>query len=104
MRSMLKMSDNYADIKKVFNAFNDVIRLQILEILRKGNSCSFQMLDMLDIGQSTLSYHLKILVESGVVASESRGKWTHYNINENGSKYALKLLKEITGATNNKDT
>ena len=48
------------------------------------------------MGQSGLSYHMKILVESGVVESRQEGKWTHYKISEKGSSYAGTLLKELT--------
>ncbi len=81
---------------KVFKAFCDDKRLRILELLRGGEKCACVLIDQLDIGQSALSYHMKILVESGVVESRQEGKWTHYKISPNGSCYALKLLKALT--------
>jgi ArsR family transcriptional regulator len=63
---------------KVFKAFCDVNRLRILELLRGGEKCACVLLEQLDLGQSGLSYHMKILVESGVVESRQEGKWTHY--------------------------
>jgi ArsR family transcriptional regulator len=53
----------------------------------------------MEIGQSALSYHMKILCESGIVESRQEGKWTHYNISEQGSDYAMFLLKSITTPT-----
>ena len=50
----------------------------------------------MEIGQSSLSYHMKILCESGIVESRQEGKWTHYRLSESGSKYAASLLKELT--------
>jgi len=86
----------YEDYAKVFKAFCDENRLQILELLRGGEKCACKLLEDLDIGQSSLSYHMKILVESGVVESRQEGKWIHYTISEKGSQYALELLKTLT--------
>ena len=81
---------------KVFKAFCDEKRLAILELLRSGEKCACVLLDDLEMGQSGLSYHMKILCESGVVESRQEGKWTHYKISEQGSEEALRLLKAIT--------
>lgn len=81
---------------KVFKAFCDEKRLAILELLRSGEKCACVLLDDLEIGQSGLSYHMKILCESGIVESRQEGKWTHYKISEQGSNEALELLKAIT--------
>ena len=81
---------------KVFKAFCDEKRLAILELLRSGEKCACVLLEDLDLGQSGLSYHMKILCESGIVESRQEGKWTHYQISEQGSKDALLLLKALT--------
>ncbi len=54
------------------------------------------MLEALDISQSTLSHHMKILCDSGVVASRREGKWTHYAISAAGSLRARELLTALT--------
>ena len=81
---------------KIFKAFCDDKRLRILELLRGGEKCACVLLEQLELGQSGLSYHMKILVESGVVESRQEGKWTHYKISEKGSAYANSLLKKLT--------
>ena len=81
---------------KVFKAFCDENRLRILQLLRGGEKCACVLIDKLDMGQSALSYHMKILVESGIVESRQEGKWTHYKISETGSAQAAGLLKELT--------
>ena len=81
---------------KVFKAFCDEKRLAILELLRSGEKCACVLIEQMEIGQSSLSYHMKILCESGIVESRQAGKWTHYKISEQGSKEALLLLKAIT--------
>lgn len=81
---------------KVFKAFCDEKRLAILELLRGGEKCACVLIDQMEIGQSSLSYHMKILCESGVVESRQDGKWTHYKLSESGSKYASELLIRLT--------
>lgn len=81
---------------KVFKAFCDEKRLAVLELLRSGEKCACVLIDRMEIGQSSLSYHMKILCESGVVESRQEGKWTYYKISEQGSREAMLLLKAIT--------
>lgn len=90
------METVYEQHAKIFKSFCDEKRLRILELLCSGEKCACVLLEQLDIGQSGLSYHMKILVESGVVESRQEGKWTHYRISEKGSAYAGSLLRELT--------
>lgn len=90
------MATIYEEHAKVFKALCDEKRLRILELLRGGEKCACVLLEQLDLGQSGLSYHMKILVESGIVESRQEGKWTHYKISKNGSVHAITLLKELT--------
>lgn len=80
----------------IFKAFCDDNRLMILEMLQSGEKCACKLLEALSISQSTLSHHMKILCESGVVSSRKDGKWTHYSINSSGCESAIKLLETIT--------
>lgn len=89
------MRDHASDAQ-VFKAFCDINRLQILEMLRTGEKCACKLLEELQIGQSTLSHHMKILCDSGIVVGRKEGKWTHYSISESGSRYAVELLKILT--------
>lgn len=86
----------YEKVSKVFKAFCDENRLQILEMLQGGEKCACHLLEEMQISQSTLSHHMKILCESGVVKGRKEGKWTHYSIDEEGKERAVQLLKEIT--------
>lgn len=75
-------------------AFCDENRLKILAVLRNGEQCACKLLEHLDIGQPALSYHMKILIESGVVTGRACGKWIHYRLNEPGCKFARELMNE----------
>lgn len=90
------MSSTFEEIAKVFKAFCDENRLQILQLLQSGEKCACVLLEQLNLGQSGLSYHMKILVESGIVQSRQEGKWTHYKISEKGSEAAVDLLRDLT--------
>ncbi len=90
------MGSKYETYSNVFKAFCDEKRIQILEMLQGGEKCACKLQEQLGIAQSALSYHMKILVNSGVVESRQEGKWTHYHISEDGSKNAIEILKEIT--------
>lgn len=81
---------------KVFKALCDPNRLAILELLRSGEKCACVLLEQLELTQSGLSYHMKILCESGIVASRQEGKWTHYRLSEEGRDRAVELLKRLT--------
>ena len=81
---------------KVFKALCDPNRLAILELLRSGEKCACVLLEELSVTQSGLSYHMKILCESGIVASRQEGKWTHYQLDTVGRDYAVDLLCQLT--------
>lgn len=86
----------------VFKAFSDVSRVEILALLKEGELCGNDILEKLKIGQSTLSHHMKILCESGIVNGRKVGKWTYYSISEDGGIKAKALLDEILDAKTTK--
>ncbi len=90
---------DYAGIAKVFKALDDEKRLQILDILRTGERCACVLLEDIHVSQSTLSHHMKILCESGLVRGCKDGKWVHYSIDPEGSRRAAELLAEMTGSS-----
>ena len=83
---------------KVFKAFCDENRLKVLERLRGGEKCACKLLDDLNIQQSTLSHHMKILCDAGIVQGRRDGKWTHYSIDLDGSARAQEALRQILSA------
>lgn len=90
------MKSSFESDAKVFKALCDPRRLEILEKLRGGEKCVCVLLEDMDIGQSCLSYHLKVLSESGIVESRQDGKWTYYHLSEAGSESAAALLRKLT--------
>ena len=90
-------------IVSVFKALCDENRISILKLLRSGEKCACKLLDELNVTQPTLSHHMKILCDSGIVVGRKEGKWMHYSISAEGSKAAVYLLKELTFACKNED-
>lgn len=88
--------DSYQEDAKVFKALCDPKRLAILEQLRSGEKCACVLQEPLDLTQSGLSYHMKILCDSGLVVSRQDGKWMHYRLSEDGRKRAVELLLALT--------
>lgn len=86
---------NYQEDAKVFKALCDPKRLAILEQLRSGEKCACVLQEPMDLTQSGLSYHMKILCDSGIVTSRQEGKWTHYRLSESGGAWAMERLRAI---------
>ncbi|MDR3203876.1 MAG: metalloregulator ArsR/SmtB family transcription factor [Deltaproteobacteria bacterium] len=91
--------DDFKANAKVFKAFCDENRLRIVSLLKGGEQCACVLLDELEICQSTLSHHMKILCDSGVVVGRKEGKWIYYSISQEGSQFALRTLRELTTVT-----
>ena len=90
------MGTDYQENAKVFKALCDPKRLAILEQLRSGEKCACVLLEPMDLTQSGLSYHMKILCDSGLVTSRQEGKWTHYRLSASGREQAVELLRTLT--------
>lgn len=85
----------------IFKAFCDENRVRIIKSLRSGEKCACKLLEELNITQPTLSHHMKILCDSGIVVGRKCGKWMHYSISQKGAKIAADCLKELTTANPN---
>jgi ArsR family transcriptional regulator len=66
----------------VAKALGDPIRLQLIDVLRKhaGKVCVCELTPLFDVGQSTVSHHLKVLRDAGLVDAERRGLWAYYYV------------------------
>ncbi|WP_054251373.1 ArsR/SmtB family transcription factor [Neofamilia massiliensis] len=80
----------------IFKAFSVAIRLEILDLLKNGEQCACVLLEKLDLTQSGLSYHMKILIESGIVTARKDGKWVYYTISEQGREKIIEMFIEAT--------
>ena len=90
---------DYRRTAQLYKAFCDENRLQILEMLQGGERCACRLLEDLAIQQSTLSHHMKILCDAGVVQGRREGKWTHYSIDPEGLQRAREILGQLLPAS-----
>ena len=67
----------------IAKALGDPIRMQLVDVLRKhaGQVCVCELVPLFDLSQPTVSHHLKVLREAGIVGSERRGLWAYYYVN-----------------------
>ena len=81
---------------EIFKAFCDENRVKILKLLLSGEKCACKLLEALNITQPTLSHHMKIICDSGIVVGRKEGKWMHYSISKEGAKTAKACLDALT--------
>lgn len=72
----------YEMIVPIYKALADETRLKIVDMLSCGEMCACDILENFQITQPTLSYHLKILTECGLVKSRKDGSWMRYRLND----------------------
>lgn len=66
---------------KVFKALSNDNRLKIINLLDQNNLCACKILEKIELSQSTISHHMKILEDADLVTSKKDGKWRYYSIN-----------------------
>lgn len=76
-----------------FQALADPTRLAILDVLRDGERCVCDITEALSAAQSRLSFHLKVLKDSGLVLDRRDGRWVHYRLNPD----ALASVRDALG-------
>ena len=91
---------NEQDIVWIFKALSDENRIRILKMLRSGEKCACKLLEELNISQPTLSHHMKILCDAGIVNGRKEGKWTHYSMCCEGVRRVRDLMKDLLSAGN----
>jgi ArsR family transcriptional regulator, arsenate/arsenite/antimonite-responsive transcriptional repressor len=72
------------ELAPLFKALADPMRLRLLSLIAchdGGESCVCDLLEAFDVTAPSISYHLKILREAGLISSERRGTWVYYRVN-----------------------
>ena len=90
------MESTYSKYVPVFKALSDETRLKIVDMLSCGEMCACDILESFSISQSTLSYHMKILVDSGLVQAVRDGAWMRYTLNKGNRDATLAFFSGIT--------
>ena len=91
------MQLGYEENSKVIKALSDSNRLKIIDILSCGERCACDILEQFDFTQPTLSHHMKVLMECGIVNCRKDGIWSYYSLNiADCNKLILFLTNLIT--------
>ena len=90
------MERSYAEYVPAIKAMSDETRLKIIDMLSCGEMCACDILEGLSISQSTLSYHMKILADSGLVHAKRDGTWMRYTLNKERIAAVLEFFAIIT--------
>ena len=90
---------NYNEKAVLFKAFADPTRLEIVDMISCGELCACKILERFDFTQPTLSHHMKILCDCGLVNGRKEGKWIYYSLNEKAVQNFRAVLTEVTSCT-----
>src|ERR671917_2026239 len=76
-----RQAEQMATIAK---ALGDPVRVQLVDVLRKhaGKVCVCELVPLFDLSQPTVSHHLKVLRQAGIVDSERQGLWAYYYVRQ----------------------
>lgn len=88
---------------ELFKALCDENRIKILKLLQSGEKCACHLNENINVTQPTMSHHMKVLCDSGIVVGRKEGKWMHYSISPEGAQNALQLLTELTSVRTDAD-
>lgn len=94
------MRHSYAEYVPALKALSDETRLKIIDILSCGEMCACHILEELSISQSTLSYHMKNLTDSGLVNADRDGIWMRYTLNKEKTNDVITFFTSITNDKN----
>jgi ArsR family transcriptional regulator len=91
MKAVTEMERNYKACAQVLKALADETRMEIVDMLCDGELCACKILDNFNITQPTLSYHMKILTECGLVEGRKDGLWMRYSL----KKESFEAIKNL---------
>ena len=96
--------DQAVELARVFKAMGDPVRLRLLSLIAShegGEACVCDLTDAFELSGPTISHHLKVLREAGLIASDRRGTWIYYRIRAEalaGLARVLHVDSALTGA------
>lgn len=86
---------SYKEFATIFKALSDETRLRVIDMLSCKEMSACDILSNFTLSQSTLSYHMKILIEAGVVDARREGLWTKYSINDDTFNRIMDFMPEL---------
>lgn len=79
---------------KIFKALCDEKRIEIIDFIKNKEKCGCQLIELTNLAQSKLAYHIKILIDSGFVTARQQGKWSYYSLNKETADKAINIIKK----------
>lgn len=80
---------------ELFKALSDENRVKILKLLQSGEMCACHLNEEITVTQPTMSHHMRILCDSGIVIGRKEGKWMYYSISPEGAGKAFEVFREL---------
>ena len=80
---------------KIYKAIGEINRIKILEMLSSGEKCACVLLENFNFTQPTLSHHMRVLMDCGIVKCRKEGTWIYYSLEEKVCDDTIKFLEEI---------
>jgi ArsR family transcriptional regulator len=93
-------SDQAVDLARVFKAMGDPVRLRLLSLIASyegGEACVCDLSDVFELTGPTISHHLKVLREAGLITGDRRGTWIYYRVQPEALRVASTVLTPATG-------
>ena len=81
---------------RLFHALSDPIRVEVVSLLLDGERCVCDLMDDLELQQSRLSWHLRALVDAGIISGRREGRWNYYSLNKDALTEAGELIESLT--------
>ena len=94
-------AEQAGSVAAVFKALSDPIRLRLLSLIAShtgGEACVCELTGFFDVSEPTVSHHLKVLREAGLVTSQRRASWVYYRVVPDALT-GLSVLLDATGVT-----
>ncbi len=95
---------NKIDVALICKALSDSNRLEIVQMLSEGEKCGCKLLERFEITQPTLSHHMKILVEAGMVNDRKEGKWHYYSLNTQTFSSFKKYIEKLGSKSSSEES
>ena len=92
-----------SQVSVICKALSDPNRLRIIQLLTYGEQCGCELLEQMQITQPTLSHHMKMLEECGLVSVRKKAKWNHYSLNHDQWTAFRDYVESIRCAGEGKD-
>ena len=89
------MNTEFITHARMLKAMSDENRLRILVLLKEREYNASELLEEMEFGQSTLSHHMKILSEAGLVVGRRHGRCTHYSLLSEGMDLLMGYLSQL---------